>query len=218
VPTQAGGGGDIVCVADAPSGVRILIGDVMGHGPSAARTAADVLGAFRDLARLPIPLRALTLRLHGFVAGRDGGEEFVTALIIAIPRDGSSPAEIICCGHPPPLLLRGARASSIDALPPAPPLGLLELTDCQAASTVFSISPGDGLLLYTDGVTEATDARGHGYPLADRAQAYMGMHPPAFLDALRADLLRHAGGALRDDATILLARLGRFDDAAESEA
>jgi serine phosphatase RsbU (regulator of sigma subunit) len=188
----------------------------MGHGPQAARTAGDVLGAFRDLAAHPMSLRSLTMRLHTLVTDRDRGEEFVTALIMTIPRDPraggyASDAELVCCGHPPPLLLRGTAASFIDGLPSAPPLGLLDLAGCQAASGMLPVRPGDSLLLYTDGVTEARDARGCPYPLAQRVPELRGASPGRWLDALQLDLVRHAEGVLKDDAALLLLRSDHED-------
>jgi serine phosphatase RsbU (regulator of sigma subunit) len=115
-------------------------------------------------------------------------------------------AEIVCCGHPQPLLLRGGQAAPLDALPPLPPLGLLDLAGTQARAELLGAGPGDGVLLYTDGVTDARDAAGRPYPLAERAAALSGSGMP-LLEALRADLLDHAGGTLRDDATMFYLRL-----------
>ena len=65
---QAIAGGDIACAVVAPYGVRLLIGDVMGHDPRAAQTAAEVTRAFRLLAARPDPLQVVAARLHAFVA------------------------------------------------------------------------------------------------------------------------------------------------------
>jgi hypothetical protein len=64
------------------------------------------------------------------------------------------------------------------------------------------------MLLYTDGVSEAYDDRGRPYPLAERAAAFStraraGERLP---ELLRDDLLKHVGGDLRDDATLLYLR------------
>jgi serine phosphatase RsbU (regulator of sigma subunit) len=66
--------------------------------------------------------------------------------------------------------------------------------------------PGDQLLLYTDGITEARDAEGRFYPLAERAHLFRGREPEAALRALRQDLLQHVYGPLHDDAAMLLLR------------
>ena len=54
---------------------------------------------------------------------------------------------------------------------PAPPLGLLTLGDCSDAQLSFALQPNDQLLLYTDGVTEARDAKRTFYPLPERVSA-----------------------------------------------
>jgi len=78
---------------------------------------------------------------------------------------------------------------------------------------LLGAGPDDSVLLYTDGVTDARDAAGRPYPLAERAAALSGAGGP-LLRALRADLMRHCDGALRDDVTMLHLRLIRaFPDA-----
>lgn len=203
---QHAGGGDIACAVSAPGAMRLLIGDVMGHGARAARTAAEMTGAFREFAACPDPLQVVAMRLHAYVAARDGGEEFVTALLVTVPMDDDAGAEIVCCGHPRPLLLRGGQATLLDEVPATPPLGLLDLAGCQARAARLCAGPGDSVLLYTDGVTDARDRSGLTYPLAERAAALSRQDGP-LLEALRADLLRHADGTLRDDATLLHLRL-----------
>jgi serine phosphatase RsbU (regulator of sigma subunit) len=244
-PTSlAATGGDIVCSADSGSAIRLLVGDVMGHGPRAACTSAAVMRAFRDLASRPGPVQDIAAGLDEFLTARqrsssasgagpagdgdarDISEEYVTALIISVPRDAGGEAQIVNCGHPAPLLLHnggptggpfpGGPATLLDTVPLAPPLGLLDLADGPACPAPLRIAPGDGLLLYTDGVTEARDGGGRLYPLAERAAALASQQPSrrqafrraedrtTLLRAIQADLLQHAGGTLADDATMLL--------------
>jgi serine phosphatase RsbU (regulator of sigma subunit) len=199
-------GGDIACAVTAPGAIRLLIGDVMGHGVRAARTARAVTRAFREYATCADPLQVIAMRLHAFVAARDDGEEFVTALLVTVPMGGDADVEIVSCGHPQPLMLRAGRATLLDEIPPALPLGLLDMAGCQPRSGRLGVGPGDSLLLYTDGVTDARDPSGRSYPLAERAAALSREDGP-LLGALRADLMRHAAGVLRDDATMLHLRL-----------
>jgi serine phosphatase RsbU (regulator of sigma subunit) len=198
-------GGDIACAVKAQGAVRLLVGDVMGHGARAAQTAAELTRAFRALAAGPAqcpPLDVIATRLHEFVAGRDCGEEFVTALLVCVPMDDATVAEIVCCGHPRPLRLRDGCATLVDTAPPLPPLGLFDLAGAQPRTEPLHASPGDSLLLYTDGVTDARDPAGRPYPLAERAAALTADSWP-LLQALRADLLRYTEGNFRDDATLL---------------
>ena len=212
-----GSGGDIISVVETPFGLRILVGDVMGHGLRPARMAADVLDAFRDLARAPSSLKGLAMRLNGVVADEASRGEFVTALLVAfpgvVPCAGPVSGEMISCGHPPPLLLRGAHATFVDALTPSPPLGLLDLSEREAASGFVPLNPGDRVLLYTDGVTDAHDASGNAYQLAERASAVSAAASTAGMSAvltgLQTDLFRFSGGRLRDDAAMLMLEVCR---------
>jgi serine phosphatase RsbU (regulator of sigma subunit) len=212
-------GGDIACAVVAPNEVRLLIGDVMGHDPRAAQTAAEVTRAFRQIASRPDPLQVVAARLHAFVAGHADGEEFVTAQFVSLPDRDDADAQIVCCGHPPPLLLRDGRVTALDALPPSPPLGLLDMGGYWPHADLLGARAGDSVLLYTDGVSEAYDNRGRPYPLAERAAALAarassgpgagerrGEAGERLPELLRDDLLDHVGGDLRDDATLFYLR------------
>lgn len=205
-------GGDIACAVVAPHAVRLLLGDVMGHDERAARTAAEVARAFHQFAAHPDPLQVVAARMHAFIAGHADGEEFVTAQFVSVPSAVGGEPQIVCCGHPPPLLLRDGRVTLLDALPPSPPLGLLDMGGYSPRADLLGARPGDSVLLYTDGVSEAYDAGGRPYPLAERAVALSGQgKAPAageegasrLPELLRDDLLDHVGGDLRDDATLL---------------
>ncbi|MGI5164189.1 PP2C family protein-serine/threonine phosphatase [Spirillospora sp. CA-253888] len=168
---QAQVGGDLYDVVNTPFGIRVILGDVMGKGLAAVEKATDVLGAFRELAHLEPTLAGTAQRLDAFLAGNGQGEGFVTALLVEIPLTGGT-AELINCGHPPPLVLSGDRVAFADALPPDPPLGLLGLVGGGHTSNLLTLGPGDRLLLYTDGVTEArAKIDGRFYPLAERVAA-----------------------------------------------
>lgn len=234
--TPSGGdmaGGDIACAVIAPHAVRLLLGDVMGHDERAARTAAEVARAFRRLAADPDPLQVVAARLHAFIAGHADGEEFVTAQFISVPSGDEGEAQIVCCGHPPPMLLRGGQVTLLDALPPSPPLGLLNMGGPWPRADLLGACPGDSVLFYTDGVSEAYDSRGRPYPLAERAALLSAQTKEAsratgeddrLPEFLRDDLVEHVGGDLRDDATLLYLRFAdapagtRSDEHAERPA
>ena len=98
---------------------------------------------------------------------------------------------------------------------PAPPLGLAALGPVGPSAHRVRLRPGDQLLLYTDGATEARDKRGAFYPLTERA--HLLKHPDSdnALEALRQDIVEHCAGPLRDAAAILLLRYRVEPDAAE---
>ena len=227
-------GGDLYeAVATLDHGIRVIMGDVRGKGLGAVELAADVLGMFRELAHDARTLAELATRLDTGLS-RDLGrrEEFVTALLGEIdPESGHT--TIFNCGHPAPLLIPAAGDPvpafvTLKEVPvPAPPLGLLALGDCSSAQLDFHLRPNDQLLLYTDGVTEARDANRAFYALPDRVTALSakvtipiqaatralrlttgtssdGSARQGLLDLIRADLLKHVGAPLDDDAALLL--------------
>jgi serine phosphatase RsbU (regulator of sigma subunit) len=228
-------GGDLYeAVATREHGIRVIMGDVRGKGLGAVELAADVLGMFREQAHEACTLAGLAARLDTGL-GRELGrhEEFVTALLVEIdPESGMT--SIFNCGHPAPLLIAAARGEAaarqvtlLEVPAPAPPLGLLALGDSSGAELSHALRPDDQLLLYTDGVTEARDARRAFYPLPERVAVLAAkatasqtggkavLKPvssasgrPAqsqtLLDLVRADLHKHVGAPLDDDAALLL--------------
>jgi hypothetical protein len=93
--------------------------------------------------------------------------------------------------------------------------GLLAYADGEAANVL--LSPGDVLLLYTDGLTEATDSSGEEFGparLADYVQARTNLNPEALLRDLRRFLHEFAGGkSFPDDLTIVLGKSMRTSSA-----
>jgi Stage II sporulation protein E (SpoIIE) len=219
-------GGDLYDVANTPYGVRVIIGDVRGKGLGAVEVAADVLGMYREIAHGVHTLGELARRLDAGLARRYGEhEEFVTALLAEIdPSKGR--LTLFNCGHPPAMLINAATGDVrvLEVPANAPPLGLITLGDYSGASMVVDLRPNDQLLLYTDGVTEARNADRAFYPLHERltklataarhagetgkagAVRPIGEADGDLLGLLRADLLRHVGAPLDDDAALLLVR------------
>ncbi|MEU6660107.1 PP2C family protein-serine/threonine phosphatase [Streptomyces sp. NPDC046821] len=202
--SRAGAGGDVYGVVESPFGTRLLMGDVMGKGRELARTADSVLRAWRDLAFCEARLEGVAVRLHALVAHSDEPDRFVTATLLSVEPDGS--AQLVCCGHPPPVLLRDGSAVHAAVPAPAPPLGLLDLHSGWCAAQPVPATAWECMLLYTDGVSEARDARGVFYPLAERAAALPTEVLDDFTGALAADLLDYSAGALQDDASLLAVR------------
>jgi serine phosphatase RsbU (regulator of sigma subunit) len=206
-------GGDLYDVARTPHGIRLVIGDVRGKGLGAVEVAADVLGMYREVAHEVHTLPELARRLDAGLARRWGEhEEFVTALFAEISPEAGR-LTLFNCGHPPPMLISadGGGVTVLEVPAPAPPLGLLTLGDPSGASLSVSLKPRDQLLLYTDGVTEARDAAREFYPLGDRLAPLASLAGASgddgdLLELLRADLLKHVGAPLDDDAALVLVR------------
>ncbi|WP_236073037.1 PP2C family protein-serine/threonine phosphatase [Streptomyces tardus] len=195
-------GGDLYAVVETPHGVRALIADVRGKGLPAVRTAAQVFGVFREAAYDEEDLLEIVHRVERSLSRSLGGDDFVTALVAGFPKPHG--LELVNCGHQPPFWIRDGRITVVEPVATVPPLGLAALGGDRPVRQVLPFEPGDQLLLYTDGVTEARDAEGFFYPLADRLPRLLAREPETTLAAVRTDLTSHAGGRLRDDAAMLL--------------
>jgi serine phosphatase RsbU (regulator of sigma subunit) len=148
------------------------------------------------------------VRRAGSVAGAAKGDD----LLEDAAEDNAEDAEtgrvaLLNCGHPAPLVVRADGGIEL-AEPPdvSPPLGMAALAEAPPAMYEIPFAPGDQMLLYTDGVIEARDGSGAFYPLTERAHLIQGTDPEEALDKLRADLTRHVGSPITDDAAMLLLR------------
>ncbi|MEG3627756.1 PP2C family protein-serine/threonine phosphatase [Streptomyces poriticola] len=201
-------GGDFFDVRDGPFGVRAVIGDVQGHGLSAVATVASLLGAFReavlDQQELAEVAGRLDRRLRVDSADVRHAELFATAALLEFSADAAE-VRIVTCGHPPPLLLRGAAVTEL-GLAPWTPLGL-GLADASAiGAQSVRLHPGDRLFLASDGVGEARDAGGGFYPLLERLAGLgeqAGADPARLTELVWGDLSRFCRD-LQDDVTMLV--------------
>jgi serine phosphatase RsbU (regulator of sigma subunit) len=206
VPLTEAAGGDVYAAQETRFGTRLLVGDVMGTGASAQDTARTVVAAWRELAVTEPSLPGIAVRLHTLIARSPNPERFVTALLATFGccSDG---VQLVCCGHPPPLLLRGSSASFVETFP-APPLGLMDLADGWCSTVKMPFGAGDQMLLYTDGASEARDIDGAEFPLARHAAAAAvtaGTSGDGVLDELLASLNGHLGEQRTDDILLVLA-------------
>ena len=212
-------GGDLYAAVRTRHATRLLIGDVRGKGLTAVGDAAVLLGAFRSAAHRELPLPALLAEMEETVSwdlaqpgrqGTDADESFITAALIDVP-DDTPELRVLNSGHPAPLRLRAGHVTTLTPGRYAPPIGLSLAPPAGAVVDTFDFEPGDLLLLYTDGATEARDAAGRFYPLADRvADLPDGAAPEDLVEHVRAGLLAHCSGTLGDDAALVAVRREAF--------
>ncbi|GGJ01209.1 PP2C family protein-serine/threonine phosphatase [Streptomyces brasiliensis] len=221
-------GGDLYEAIATEHGVRMVMGDVRGHGLAALGTVAAVLGSFREAAHDERELaavlrrleRALVRRLHERARAEHPSscrepddpvaEEFVTVLLLEIGRDGQVSA--LNCGHPWPYRLGGYGVEPLAHSDPLPPLGPFPLPAGLVAVPCGELRAGESLVLYTDGAEDARDARGRFFSLpetlADATRAPT-TTPQAILRRVFSALLRHTRGAPTDDVAVLILRNDR---------
>ncbi|MBO3086764.1 PP2C family protein-serine/threonine phosphatase [Cellulomonas dongxiuzhuiae] len=180
----------------------VVLGDVQGKGVQAAAVTALVRYTVRAASVGHDAPRDVLRTLDEVLRGADT-ERFCTAVVARLRRvDGAWHATVACGGHPLPLLRRrGARPTSVGRHGPL--LGVFPhpaFTD-----TDVPLRPGDALVLYTDGVTEARRRRGELYG-DDRLAAVVDEHrgPAADVtDAILADVMAYQSGDARDDIAVV---------------
>jgi PAS domain S-box-containing protein len=147
-------GGDFYDLFEAtPGSWLVLVGDVSGKGTTAAATTGLARHTVRASAlREHHPARLLEI-LNEVLLSEEDTERFCTAVCARLEQGASGfDVQLACAGHPPPVVLRAD--GSVEALEgPAPPVGLFG--DFRLSSSELRLEPGDALVLYTDGVTEA---------------------------------------------------------------
>jgi len=196
-------GGDLYEVVTTADCVRLIVGDAQGKGLPAVQSAAAVLGVFREAAHEENSLEAIVSRIETSLARQLGDEQFVTAILAEVSADGTK-IELLGCGHPAPLLLGPARPQFIGLDEGSLPLGLGQLANTPRIPVTIAFEPGDALLFYTDGTSEARNKTGAFFPLADSAAVRAAPDPATLADRLGDEVVRYVGHAPDDDMALLV--------------
>ena len=198
-------GGDSFDYAFNGSTADLMVIDSVGHGLPAAVLAGVAISAYRHARRNRLDLPDTAVEVDAAIAGQLGGSRFATAVLASLDID-TGRLRWINAGHPPPLILRGSSLVQPPHCPPARPLGL---QDGKPACCETRLEPGDRLLLYTDGITEARSPDGEFFGeqrLADFISAAVSAGEPApeMVRRLMRHVLTHQADQLQDDASIVV--------------
>jgi phosphoserine phosphatase RsbU/P len=192
-------GGDLYDCYHSSEHVRFLVGDVRGKGIAAVEQAARVIRAFRQSAATMPGLPAVAEDMSRYLAPFFDDEEFVTALLVDATEHNR--LTLVSCGHPPALLVKRNGSASLIEAPAGLPLGLGDRYE--AASVTWG--PGDRLLMYTDGLSEARDAGGEFLAVPSLAPLLTGETVDEALDGALEAVRRHIpSGNLTDDLAVML--------------
>jgi len=149
-------GGDLVDYlwVDA-SRLGVALGDVSGKGLGAALLMSKLQATLRALATDSITLQDLASRMNAIFC-RDQVSGRYATLVYLVLEPGSGRLRILNAGHLPPVVLR--RDGCHEMSPVARPIGMLP--DSTYEEQQVQLEPGDGFVVYSDGVTEARNAEG----------------------------------------------------------
>src|SRR5665647_848787 len=166
-------GGDFYDVMPLPDGrLALILGDVAGHGPSAAALGARLRAGWQALTLSGTAPSAILNSLTRMVAAQPPLEQFATVVLAWIDPAARS-AALLSAGHPPPLLLLSA-VQPIH-LPAHLPLGLDESS--RPRPTTVKLPPGWTLFFYTDGLIEGRVAPGSPQRYGDPGATRPSMSP-----------------------------------------
>jgi len=183
-----------------------MIGDVSGKGVAASMLMAHLRATLHALIQMDLPLDQVMMRASRLFCESALPAHYATLVLGKAARDGT--VDISNAGHPAPMLIRHGGVDRVDST--GMPLGMFR--DEQFAVTRWTLSPGDTLLLYTDGVAEAEDGAGRIYGderLSAMAVESSRLEVSAMVQTFVRDLAAFQSGLKRqDDVTVAALRRG----------
>jgi serine phosphatase RsbU (regulator of sigma subunit) len=192
-------------------GWALVVGDVCGKGPDAAAVTALARYTIRAAAmQRSYPSHILSLLNDALLRQRTGADFCTVALGRFDVRPDGAILVLASGGHPLPLLL----TADGDVRPVGRPgslLGVLEEPDLRDAA--LELDPGDTVVFYTDGVTEAGAPRRIIDPAAleSLVASCHGLEPTTLAARIEGAAVEATSGELRDDIAILVARVRPLD-------
>jgi serine phosphatase RsbU (regulator of sigma subunit) len=210
-------GGDYYDVMElGPGRTGFLIADVSGKGLGAALLTTMLQGAFSGMT-IQQPPADVFGHINNFLCSHSGVERYATVFFAILSEDGR--LEYINAGHPSPVLLRRGHAETPFAAYSFP-VGLIPDATYKLESR--QLEPGDTLVLFSDGVTEAMDPEDNEFG-NDRLKQALEAHQRDAVEQVHADVLEAVkifarGASQRDDITIVVARYCGAAQAAQAGA
>ncbi len=172
-------GGDLVDCLDLGGGrVGFALADVAGKALPAALLMARVQATLRALATDAPTLGDLAARTNAILC-RDGLPNRFATLVYLDVRDGDGAVRLVNAGHMPPVRIGPAGSHDL----PRGDMALGMMPGAAYVERTEELAPGDMLLLYSDGVTEAMNAAGEFYDDSRLRALFPGLHPLTARDA-----------------------------------
>jgi sigma-B regulation protein RsbU (phosphoserine phosphatase) len=197
VPARAVGGDwyDFIPFPDGRWG--IVLADVSGKGTAAALLMSATRGMLRSLAEACCSPGEVLTKLNELLVNDFPAGKFVT-MVYAVLDPAARTVVFANAGHLRPLLINDRNEQFLE-VERGLPLGLVS---GEYSETQISLSPGAKLIFYSDGITEATDARDEEYGLCRLAEH--AILPEASALSIVDDVQSFSNGAgVRDDASVV---------------
>jgi serine phosphatase RsbU (regulator of sigma subunit) len=205
-------GGDFYEVFRVAAGWAIVLGDVAGHGATAASLTAEARHTIRTAGQLDGDPRAGLHLLNRNLRDRDD-PRLCSTVILVLPETTSGACEVTVylAGHPHPLQVRGEQVAEVGV--PGPALGVAESPIWEPVTV--DVHPGDQLILYTDGVTEARRSRDQDRFGGERLQGQLAgtSRPEEAIARVRSALEGFRAEQPSDDAALVAIRRSGGSDA-----
>jgi PAS domain S-box-containing protein len=199
-------GGDLYDILPTDDGCWIMIGDVTGKGSTAAGVSVALRHSMRGLARQIDEPGELLAQLNEMLLEGPSLNDFATALLLRLRRDGERwRFSLASAGHPPAIHVRADGPVQ---------LGGGTVLGAWAGSPQGrhegQLLPGETLVLATDGWFEAGPPQTHVAPeaLGTLAYSFADLDLAEMTECLRLDAIKRSNGPLRDDMVLLAARSG----------
>jgi len=202
-PASGVGGDCFDAIRFSDSRLALTIADVVGKGIPAALLMSNLQAAVRAFASEAVEPKALCAQVNRILCGNIAEGRFISFFYCVL--DAAAGALTYTnAGHYLPMLVRAGGA--VDRLGAGGPvLGVIPGAEYQQSHV--TLAPGDRLILFTDGLTEARDARDDefGEPrLLDAAVRHRACSAPALQARLADAVATFTGGRLQDDATLIV--------------
>jgi phosphoserine phosphatase RsbU/P len=199
-----------------PGRLALVLADIAGKGVSGALLMANLQANLRSQYALAVDDLPRLLASVNRLFYENSGDASYATLFFADYDDSTRKLRYANCGHLPPLLLR-ASGSLPDQASKTPKvewlrststvMGLFEAWQCETAEVELAL--GDMLVLYTDGITEATNADGEEFGeshLLDVLWSHSHLPVARILQTVVEAVQQFSGGEQQDDITLVIAR------------
>ena len=200
-------GGDYYDFLDmGPGRLGIVLADISGKGISGALLMANLQANLRSQYAVALEDLPRLLRSVNRLFFENTPEDRYATLFFAVYDDASRLLRYANCGHNAPLLVRGdAQIERLDST--ATVLGLFREWECGVGEA--ALLPGDTLVIYTDGITEAPDSAGEEFGeirLVELIQSQRHLSVATLLASIHTAVQRFSGSSQADDLTLVIAR------------